>query len=134
MASGPAAKPPWWHVWRGGPWRATVLWALITAAAAVTVLPMSLMLFMVFDAPGSEQIPWLWMLLIGAFSFVPLCGLVPLLLWLLYGLGLVWPGRRCTLRRLGHGLHLLPLLSPLTMLVAVVGLQLACRGHFTCGR
>jgi uncharacterized BrkB/YihY/UPF0761 family membrane protein len=118
-------------------WLATVLWVLITAITAitaVTVLPMSLMLVMVFDAPSSTQVPWLWMLLIGALSFVPLCALVPLLLWLLYGLGLAMPARRRSIRRLGHGLHLLPLLSPLTMLMAVLGLEWACRGQFTCGR
>lgn len=134
MPKGPFATSPWCSLWRGGPWCATLLWILITVLAAVTVLPMSLMLFMVFDAPGSEEVSWLWMLLMGSFSFVPLCGLVPLLLWLLYGLGLAWPARRCSLRRLGHCLHLLPMLSPLTMLVAVVGLHLACQGQFTCGR
>ena len=134
MAEG-AATTQSWRCWlRGGPWRASLLWGLLTALAAVTVLPMSLMLLMVFDAPGAMGNPWLWLLLIGAFCFVPLCALVPLLLWLLYALGMAMPPRRRSIRRLGHGMHLLPLLSPLTMLLAAVGLQVACGGQFVCTR
>ena len=134
MAEGPGTKQAWASWWRSGPWRASLIWGLLTALAAVTVLPMSLMLLMAFDAPGSTENPWLWLLLLGAFSFVPLCALVPLLLWLLYALGMGMPSRRRSIRRLGHGTHLLPFLSPLMMLLAAVGLQLTCGGQFVCTR
>lgn len=118
---------------RQGPWRATLIWSLLTVLAA-SVWLLGLPLLMVFDSPGSERNPWLWLLLSGVFSLPLLCALTLGLLWLLYGLGCAWPQSRPWLRRLGHGAHLLPLLSPFTVLVSVLALQLLCGGQFDCLR
>ncbi len=99
-------------------------------AASVWLLALPLM--MMFDALGSSENPWLWMILIGVFSLPLLCALNPLLLWLLYGLGSAWPLSRPWLRRLVHGLQTMPLVSPLAVLVGVIGLQLQCGDNFNC--
>jgi hypothetical protein len=113
------------------PWRASLIWGLITVLA-LSVWLLGLPLLMMFDSPGSSENPWLWMILYGVFSLPLLCALTPLLLWLLYGLGCSLPHSRHWLRRLGYGLQALPLLSPLTVLVGVIGLELRCSGSFNC--
>lgn len=121
-----------WVQWiRQGPWRASLIWAVLTLLAAPVWL-LSLPLVMMFDAPGSSENPWLWLILSGVFSLPLLCALTPLLLWLLYGLGSAWPRARRRLSCLGHAAHALPLLSPFTVVVAVIGLQLFCGGNFAC--
>lgn len=128
----PSARRPAWLRWlRGGPWRATVIWALCTLLSASLWL-LAVPLVMVFDAPGSEQNPWLWLLVIGVLSLPLLCALTPALLWGVYGLGCAAPLWRPWLRGLGHGLQALPLVSPLSALVGLIGLQLFCGGRFDC--
>lgn len=117
---------------RKGPWRASLIWGLITILAVPPVLLLAVPLLMMFDAPGSSGNPWPWLILTGVLILPLLCALIPLLLWVLYGLGSFWPHARPWLRRVGHGLHALPLLSPLTVLVGVIGLELQCRGSFNC--
>lgn len=127
--AGPLAPLAGWI--RRGPWRATLGWAVLTALSTLVWL-LGLPLVMMFDAPGSAENPWLWMILLGVFSLPVLCTLTPTLLWLLYALGRLWPGAIPWLRRLGHGCHALPLLSPLSVLVGIIGLQLQCSGDFSC--
>ena len=117
---------------RKGPWRASLIWRLITILSVPPVLLLGLPLVMMFDAPGSSGNLWPWLILTGVLILPPLCVLIPLLLWVLYGLGHFWPHARPWLRRWGHGLHALPLLSPLTVLVGLIGLEVQCHGNFNC--
>ena len=117
---------------RKGPWRASLIWGLITILAVPPVLLLAMPLLMMFDAPGSSENLWTRLILTGVLILPLLCALIPLLLWALYGLGSNWPHARPWLRRVGHGMHALPLLSPFTVVVGVIGLQLQCGGSFNC--
>jgi hypothetical protein len=127
----PRGRRAWVQWIRQGPWRASLIWAVATVLTTPVWL-MSLPLVMVFDAPGSSENPWLWLMLSGILGLPLLCALTPLLLWLLYGLGGAWPLARPRLRCLGHSAHALPMFSPFTVVVSLIGLQLFCGGNFAC--
>lgn len=109
---------------------ATAGWGL-SAVASLLPLMFSVMLF---DAPGSENNPWLIALAGGLASFPVLCVVSIAASWIIWVVTRNWPAERATTGRwLRVGAALLPLLSMLVMVIAVVGLQVRCSGDFRCG-
>lgn len=103
---------------------ATVGWGLAGLAALVPAA----LLVMVFDAPGSEENPWTWVILCGGWSFPPLCLLSIILSWVAWG-----ATRHGTAGRgLRVGAALLPLASLAVVAVGFGMLQARCGGSFAC--
>lgn len=109
---------------------AIVVWSLVSLGV-VSLGAMAPLLFsaMVFDAPGSEHNPWLWTM-VGALAAVPLLSLISVPGCVL---ALVFEFKRPWAATWIWVLAALPLLAVLAFAVALLGLQFACDGSFSCG-
>ncbi len=108
---------------------ATAVWV---PALAISILPM-FMSVMMFDAPGSDENPWTWVIVGGTVSLPVLCGISIVSSWL------AWYFTRDALpERLRFGktlrliIGLLPVLSLVVITFGVAMLQLRCHGSFSC--
>lgn len=102
---------------------------LLIVASVVFVLGLlpvaALLMFapMMFDAPGSEQSIYPW-LIIGSLLIYPLC--------VLLGLGLAWTARARGDASAARRALLVPLLGVALIVASVALLQVVCAGQFAC--
>lgn len=88
---------------------------------------------MMFDAPGSEDNPWTWVLAGGFASFPVLCLVSLCATWLAWLFTRRWtPERAAAGRIIRLATALLPTLGVLAVLFGIVMLQWKCGGSFSC--
>ncbi len=109
-------------------------------AAAIVALPvwgsvsffcLGLLLFsaMLFDAPGSEDNPWLWCM-VGALAATPALSVLTAIVSVA---ALVMEARRPWPAWVIYAAALAPALGGLLFVVGIVGINVACDGSFSCG-
>ncbi|MFZ5441599.1 MAG: hypothetical protein ACOZQL_16450 [Myxococcota bacterium] len=108
---------------------ATVVWGL---GLFFSLLPL-FMSVMMFDAPGSEENPWTWVIIGGFISLPILTSTSIATSWLTWFITRDWAAEKALRgRRLRLAAALYPLLGFLVVTFGFVMLQVKCGGSFSC--
>lgn len=99
-----------------------VFWGLM---GLISIVP-SMMSFMAFDAPEAGKNPFVWMLVIGAISFPMACFTSIITSWMAWR---VSHDEKSPFLRLTRSL---PLVSILVVLIAIMLIEMRCKGNFAC--